>query len=165
MRTRSIRVMALCALIAVSQQHSASAQAEESQDPVIAITPTTSHRQMTKSMAIRYAARTVGVKARILRAILAVERGRIGQTRSDSNGSADLGPAQINTVNLPYLRTKGLTRDAIRDTWKGNILAEAYLLRRAIRSGGCIWNGVGLYHSATHRLQVAYATKIWAHLR
>lgn len=165
MRTRAIRVMAWCVLFSVSQHHSTSAQADqEPHKPAFAITINPHHR-MTRNGAIRYAAQTVGVKAGILRAILDVEHGRIGQTRIDSNGSADLGPAQINTVNLPYLRTKGLTKESIRDTWRGNILAEAYLLHRAIRSGGCIWNGVGLYHSATHRLQVAYATRVWAHLR
>ncbi len=122
------------------------------------------HRSMAarRQSAIAAAASQTHLPTDALRAILEIEGGRLGSRSANTNGTYDLGPAQVNTINLPYLAQHHLTVYDIQNTWRGNLLAEALLLRRAIRQGGCLWNGLGLYHSATKPLMIAYATKAWA---
>lgn len=113
---------------------------------------------------LRQVAQRIGVSAHALAAILAVERGRIGQARTDTNGTADVGPAQINTVNLQYLAAHGVAVSRLDTSWRTNILAEAILLRRAIHAGGSLWMGVAMYHSATPGIGKAYAVRVWGFL-
>ena len=97
----------------------------------------------------------------LLLAILMQEGGRNGMSRANSNGSRDLGPMQINTVNLPVFTAHGVYRSSIRDDACTNIFAGAYLLRRNLdHSDGRIWEAVGDYHSHTPGLAHSYRQAI-----
>ena len=126
------------------------------------VIPAKAHSAPTRALALRRIAQRVGVSANALAAILAIERGRVGQVVQDSNGTADLGPAQINTVNLAYLAKRGVNIERVTTSWRTNVLAEAILLKRAVRAVGSLWGGVERYHSATKRLGEPYAVRVWA---
>lgn len=93
----------------------------------------------------------------LLLAILLQENGRPGMARPDPNGTRDLGPMQINSVNLAIFARHGIRRSSIRDNGCTNVFAGAFILRRDLdRSDGRIWQAIGNYHSGTPRLARSY---------
>ncbi|KWU17812.1 lytic transglycosylase domain-containing protein [Burkholderia cenocepacia] len=65
----------------------------------------------------------------LLHAILMKENGRVGKTSRNRNGSEDLGPAQINSSQIPRFAAMGLNRDYILNDFCTNIYVSAYILR------------------------------------
>lgn len=65
----------------------------------------------------------------LIHAVIRKENGRIGGSSRNSNGSLDLGPAQINTLWLKHFAKFGLTPEHIRDDFCTNINTSAYILR------------------------------------
>lgn len=88
-----------------------------------------------------------------LLAVLKTEGGRVGMARRNSDGSYDLGPMQINTVNLPDLvqqfRAPAATLvNVLINDGCFNVAVGAWLLReRTNQAGGDFWYGIGRYHS------------------
>ena len=92
------------------------------------------------------ASRTYAVPELVIRTILKVEGGKVGTMSRNTNGSYDLGPMQINTINLslinkeyPFLTWKHITYNPCI-----NIMVGTWFLSSKIRARkGVIWEGVG----------------------
>lgn len=110
--------------------------------------------------AIVHAANHHGVPLAPLLGILATENGRLGEALSNSNGTWDLGPFQVNTVHLNDLSEIGYTPEAIMADGPVNALAAAWLFRQEINKAGNLWHGVGHYHSHTPFRKYGYIRKV-----
>jgi len=101
----------------------------------------------------------------VLRGIMRVEGGRIGQAVRNTNGTYDLGPMQINSLWVPRLaRLWGVDDaqawDAVRDNPCENIYIGAWILKQKVAETGTLYNGIAYYHSATSRYGRPYAAKV-----
>ena len=105
-------------------------------------------------------------------AILAVLKqesgGRVGITSKNTNGSVDLGPAQLNDRSWgKTMQTKfGISRHALVNNMCQALMAQAYALRS--EWDGCrrdgkpsIWCAIGRYHSRTPKYQSIYIRNVW----
>lgn len=114
---------------------------------------------------IAYAAATFELSPTLIVATLKTEGGRVGMERRNANGTADLGPGQINEIWLPILKRHGIDRASVRDDGCLNVWVLSWIMRSGINSTGNYWRGVGRYHSATMRpgrdLNGAYAARVW----
>ena len=103
---------------------------------------------------------------RVLPAIQAVEGGRVGLSRTNANGSEDLGLMQVNSLWLPLLaRHTGLAQDAVRTRLVHdgcfNIEIAGAIMRLYLReSRGDLLAAVGNYHSHTPLRHQAYQQKV-----
>jgi len=103
---------------------------------------------------------------RVLPAIQAVEGGRVGFARMNTNGSEDLGLMQVNTLWLPVLaRHTGLSQDAVRNRLVHdgcfNIAVAGAIMRLYLReSQGNLLAAVGNYHSHTPLRHQAYRERV-----
>lgn len=114
--------------------------------------------------AIVHAANHYGVPLAPLLGILATENGRLGEALSNTNGTWDLGPFQVNTVHLNDLSEIGYTPEAIMADGPVNALAAAWLFRQEINKAGNLWHGVGHYHSRTPFRKYGYIRKVRANM-
>ena len=118
---------------------------------------------MQLNFCVSAAARTYeGVSPLMLKTVLAVEGGQVGTVRKNTDGSFDLGPMQINTINLKDIAsaTGFSARDLLLDGCK-NIKAGAWLLYRHLKdTDGSYWLAMGNYHSKTPSHRLAYLRKI-----
>lgn len=109
-----------------------------------------------------------GLPPRALPSIQAVEGGRPGLARRNTNGTEDLGVMQVNTIWLPVLaRYSNLSRDEVREKLLGqpcyNIAAAGLILRTYLdETGGDLMRAVGNYHSHTPVLNRLYRGKVMA---
>jgi hypothetical protein len=100
--------------------------------------------------------------AAVLLILLNVEGGRLGAVSQNTNGTVDIGPAQINDAWVPALAahwstTRRAAFAALRDNVCANIEAEAWILRQGLdQAGGDFWKGVGFYHSQEPRYRQIY---------
>lgn len=106
------------------------------------------------------AAHTHGMPAAALFAILATEGGKTGEALSNTNGTWDLGPFQINTVHLKDLAAIGISPSAVLCDGRVNAHAAAWLLRKEYRRTGNLWQAIGAYHSRTPHLRDAYLRRV-----
>jgi soluble lytic murein transglycosylase-like protein len=103
---------------------------------------------------------------RILPAIQAVEGGRVGFARANSNGTEDLGLMQVNSLWLPMLsQHTSLPPDALRDKLVRdgcfNVAVAGVIMRIYLReTRGDILAAVGNYHSHTPPRHLAYRDKV-----
>jgi soluble lytic murein transglycosylase-like protein len=104
-----------------------------------------------------------GVDAGVLRAIAIRENRRCdGAVHRNTNGTADYGCMQINSVHLRELAGYGVgARDLVADQCK-NIFIGAWHLKKMIRKYGPCWSAVGAYHSETPQLRDRYAAEVHA---
>lgn len=103
-----------------------------------------------------------GVSPWMLKTILAVEGGQIGTIRRNTDGSFDLGPAQINTIHLKEIaRELGFSaRQLVFDGCK-NIAAAGWLIGKHMKvTGGRYWLALGNYHSKTPSVRAIYLRKV-----
>lgn len=100
--------------------------------------------------------------------ILTVEQGRVGHKTPDSNGTADYGPMQINTIWLPRLWSRfHISRREVEDAGCINVAAGAWILHHDWQRIGfthSIWQAIARYHSATPQLADPYAWHIYHNL-
>jgi hypothetical protein len=105
---------------------------------------------------------------RVLPSIQAVEGGRPGLIQVNTNGSADLGLMQINTVWIgPLAQYAHLERQALIDRLVNNpcfnIAAAAAIMRLYLNEAdGNLMIAIGYYHSHTPTLGIAYQQKVLA---
>ena len=94
--------------------------------------------------------------------ILHVEGGRPGQILyHNTNGSADIGPMQINSLWLPRLAKAGITTRQLADDGCINVAVGAAILATYVRaSGGNIGVAIGWYHSHTQPLATRYRLRV-----
>lgn len=114
------------------------------------------------------AAQHYGLDKNILNAVLAVEGGRTGMQQSNTNGSYDMGPMQINSSWLPVLQQRGISEDAVTNDYCTNILVGAWILSNELRRAGDprintpeYWQAIGRYHSSTPYFNSLYAVRVW----
>jgi Transglycosylase SLT domain len=114
------------------------------------------------SACIAIAARAYQLPPIYLYAILAAERGHVGQAVENKNGSSDLGPFQINTQWGPALgrywgvsNAEALAR--IRDDGCANAIAAAAVLKGFVNeSNGDMPTALGFFHSHSINLAQVY---------
>jgi soluble lytic murein transglycosylase-like protein len=111
-------------------------------------------------------AATYQLPPRVLPAIQAVEGGRVGTVRSNTNGSQDLGVMQVNTLWLATLaRRSGLPEAEVRDRLVHdacfNIAAAGLIFRIYLNEAqGDLMRAVGYYHSHTPERSLRYQSKV-----
>ena len=103
---------------------------------------------------------------RALPAIHAVEGGAVGVVSQNTNGTADLGVMQINTIWLADIaRAAKLPVEKVKDRLINdacfNIAAAAAILRMYLNeTRGDLMRAIGNYHSHTPALNSAYQTRV-----
>ena len=89
------------------------------------------------------------IDPRLLRAVLKVESDlRPWAFGRNTNGTVDMGMAQINSIHLPELARHGIQSQHLFDPCVASYVA-AWLLRKNIDRHGLTWHGVAAYHSLT----------------
>jgi soluble lytic murein transglycosylase-like protein len=111
------------------------------------------------------AAQTYEVPAAVMVGIMQVEGGRVGQQVSNTNGTYDLGPMQINTVWVPDLAdywgvNEQTAKRWIRDDPCTNMGVSAWILRRHLNETGSLSTAIAYYHSRTPHLGHNYRNKV-----
>ena len=96
--------------------------------------------------------------------ILATEGGKTGEALSNTNGTWDMGPFQINTCHVNELLQAGMRPDVILLDGCANAYAAAWILRKEYDRTKSIWDAVGAYHSRTPKFRDAYLGRVREHL-
>lgn len=112
---------------------------------------------------VNTAAIEFNIPAKLIIAVLHVERGKNSRVVKNSNGSYDIGPMQINSLWLNELQKYGITRQDLQFDPCINVKVGTWLLGKAIASDNHFLNGVGNYHSRTPMFNNKYVQKIKAH--
>lgn len=114
------------------------------------------------------AARDYAIPEGVILAVLKQESGgQLGVVRTNTNGSVDVGPAQINSNSwLPYFQSRyGIKPETLANDMCQALRAQAYVLRREANSNACrdkpIWCAVGRYHAPGNAaLQATYVLNV-----
>lgn len=109
---------------------------------------------------INQAAEQYHIPAKLIIAVLNVERGRVGQAVKNRNGTYDLGPMQINTNWWPKLNQYGISEHQVQYDACTNIQVGAWILSKNVADGDSLLMGVGGYHSHTRSLQMGYSQQV-----
>ncbi|MEY2161357.1 lytic transglycosylase domain-containing protein [Rhodanobacter sp. FW106-PBR-LB-2-11] len=102
------------------------------------------------------AASAFGIHRLPLYLILDVEAGEVGQVSWNTNGTYDIGPAQINSWWLPTLAKAGITDTDLRQDLCTNIMVSGWIYARALHRTGSMVKAIALYHSPTEKHQYRY---------
>ena len=97
----------------------------------------------------------------LIYAVLAVEGGTVGKMSTNTNGTYDMGPMQINTIWLEHFGDYVSPSDIL---YNGciNVQVGAWILRSRINEAdGHFWKGVGGYHSRTPDKNRLYQEKVY----
>ncbi|GBQ81522.1 conjugal transfer protein TrbN [Asaia bogorensis NBRC 16594] len=116
------------------------------------------------------AARTYRIPEAIYRAVLMTEGGAAGTVSHNSNGSDDLGIAQINTSWLPRLAAQGVTRTRLLTEDCLNVHVGAWILGQELagadpHDAAAFWRRVGNYNSHTPVYNQRYQIRVWRNLQ
>lgn len=132
-------------------------------------TMTQAHVATAYACFVRETARQ-GIPQPLMLAVLQTEGGKVGQANRNRNGSMDMGPMQINTVQLERLAdvtgrhereiSSLLTHDAC-----SNLAVGAWILRDSINRSGETWKGVARYHSNNPKYGTPYAWRVYRNLQ
>lgn len=107
------------------------------------------------------AAKYHGVNPYLLRAILVVEsRLNPSAINVNTNGTRDIGVAQINSIHLPVLQNHGINESHLMDGCV-NTYVGAWLLRKQISRYGLNWFGIAAYHSVTPDKNFRYQVLVY----
>lgn len=102
-----------------------------------------------------------GVNAEVLRAILKVESSfRADVVSRNTNGTIDVGIAQINSLHFAKLRQYKISPSDLLDPCVGTYVAAWHLARQTAAYGNT-WFAIGAYHSATPVHNTRYQGLIW----
>lgn len=118
--------------------------------------------------AIRYAADHQKIPPFILILLLDVEAGSVGLRMENDDGTSDLGPCQVNTINLADYAKYGITEYDLQFNGPLNVFAAAVYVRKQIdeaikrgKSGRFFFlEGMGRYHSKTPRFKEKYQERL-----
>jgi soluble lytic murein transglycosylase-like protein len=101
-----------------------------------------------------------GVNPLVLRAVAWREsKGDATAINRNTNGSIDVGQAQINSIHFADLARQGIPHRALVDPCV-NIYVAAWLLKQKMVRYGNTWRAIGAYHSESPRERDAYARSI-----
>lgn len=111
------------------------------------------------------ASQTYSVPPAVLVGIYKAEGGKVGQEVSNSNGSSDLGPMQINTIWLPDLSerwgvSQATARKWVRDDACTNVGVAAWILKGHLEETQSLSQAIAHYHSRTPHHGKRYKTKV-----
>lgn len=111
------------------------------------------------------AAQTYDVPPALLAGIYKAEGGKVGQEVSNTNGSYDLGPMQINTIWLPELADKwgvstNKARQLVRDDACTNVKVAAWILRGHLNETKSLAKALQHYHSRTPKHGDRYKKRV-----
>jgi len=107
------------------------------------------------------AAQYHGVNPYFLRAILVVESQLNPKAINvNTNGTRDIGVAQINSIHLPVLQNHGIKESHLMDGCV-NTYVGAWLLRKQISRYGLNWFGIAAYHSVTPDKNFRYQVLVY----
>lgn len=106
------------------------------------------------------------VPTSLLLSIAQVEGGRVGTISMNTNGTADLGPMQINTIWINDIaRSTGqptrMVQYRLINDGCYNVGIGAWILQKNILRTGNAWVGAAHYHSRTPALARSYLTKVY----
>lgn len=102
------------------------------------------------------------VNPMLLRAIVWQEsHGVASALHNNTNGSIDVGLAQINSIHFPALASYGIAPNALYNGCV-NVYVAAWLLKQKMNKYGNTWQAVGAYHSETPDKRDGYARSIRA---
>lgn len=106
------------------------------------------------------------VPVEVIGGILAQEHGRLGQKRSNRDGSYDMGPMQVNSFWLPMMRRHGVEEAHLLHWGCHNLAVGVWILRyeQSRRPGG-LWQAVAHYHSPDPARGAGYARRVEAQAR
>jgi hypothetical protein len=113
------------------------------------------------------ASSTYQVPPAVMIGIMQVEGGKVGEQSSNTNGTYDLGPMQVNTIWMPKLArywhvTPSVAKQWVRDDGCVNVHVSAWILKQKIAETGNLFRGIAHYHSATPGKGYGYASKVIA---
>ncbi len=104
------------------------------------------------------------VDPQLLKAILMVEsRLNPSAINHNTNGTRDIGVAQVNTVHLPALEKHGIGEHELKNGCV-NTYVGAWLLSKQIARHGMNWFGIAAYHSTTPAKNARYQMLIYKEL-
>ncbi len=111
------------------------------------------------------ASNTYAVPHTVILGVMHVEGGKAGTVSKNTNGTADLGPMQINTIWIPELSRHWNVPEAtatrlVRDNPCVNIGVGAWILRTKMDQTGSLSKGIAYYHSATPGIGTRYRDKV-----
>ena len=127
---------------------------------------------MTKVIAacLLLAAQTYNIPPAVMIGILGVEGGRVGQAVSNTNGTYDLGPMQINTLWVPQLArywgvSQSTAKNWIQNDACTNLGVSAWILRQHLNETKSLSKSIGYYHSRTPSLSHSYRQKVYKKMK
>lgn len=83
-------------------------------------------------------------------------------SKPNKNGSYDIGLMQINSMHLPRLAKKGITRQDLIQKPCVNLHVGAMILSEMIERHGYTWVAIGAYNAGSHDKRKIYAKKVFA---
>ncbi len=116
---------------------------------------------------IMLASQTYSVPPAVMVGIYKAEGGKVGQEVRNTNGTADLGPMQINTLWIPQLAkhwgvSEGVARQWVRDDACTNTGVAAWILRSHLDETGSLSKAIAQYHSRTPHVGGRYKKRVIA---
>jgi len=108
------------------------------------------------------ASRHYDVHPLVIKAVMLTENGKQGTVSENTNATYDLGPMQVNSSNIPFLKKEfpWLTFDNLANNTCANIVVATYFLRHKINGADTFWQGVGNYHSGTPKYHDRYMARL-----
>tara|TARA_Y100001936_G_C15610376_1_gene426350 strand:- start:56 stop:505 length:450 start_codon:yes stop_codon:yes gene_type:complete len=119
--------------------------------------------EVVEQSCISFNSEHFGIPDIALEAIRRVENGKVCGVNSNTNGTADLGPMQINTIHLPDIQSHYPDIDFSDVACKPclNITISSWILSQRLNEvDGDLWLAVGNYHSKTPHVRLRYLKKI-----
>jgi soluble lytic murein transglycosylase-like protein len=117
---------------------------------------------------IQQASRTYAVPRRDIFALMKNEGGTPGIAVRDSNGTQDLGPMQVNTCHLPFLRSYGYSYRVLKNNACANVMAGTWVFARCLAITGNLLSAAACYNAGPGNLAAAwqdgYVQRFAAHL-
>ncbi len=117
---------------------------------------------------IAAASRQYGVPKRDIIALMKNEGAAPGVAAHDSNGTTDLGPMQVNTCHLPFLRQYGYSYQVLKNNACANVIAGTWVFTRCLAQTGNVLNAAACYNAGVGAMPIAwqsgYVARFAAHL-
>lgn len=117
---------------------------------------------------IQQASAIYGVPRRDILALLKNEGGSPGVAVQDSNGTQDLGPMQVNTCHLPFLRQYGYSYNTLKNDACPNVMAGTWVFAQCLAITGNLVAAAACYNAGPGNMEAAwsngYVQRFAAHL-
>ncbi|WP_226857297.1 lytic transglycosylase domain-containing protein [Acidithiobacillus concretivorus] len=105
---------------------------------------------------IQQASQIYAVPRRDIIALMKNEGGAPGIAVKDSNGTQDLGPMQVNTCHLPFLRSYGYSYRVLKNNPCANVMAGTWVFARCLAITGNLFSAAACYNAGPGNLAAAW---------